>query len=138
MNGTRESAHYGPIRERMVRGRPVVLDGGIGTEILRRDVTWADHQLLERPAVVRAIHQDYVKAGADVISTNTFQLTRRALFNHFRDDAHRRHVGAPDLDDRAERLLRAAARLAVQARDGAAEGRPVAVAGAITTLEWCF
>src|SRR5205085_7697643 len=138
MSGTRETAHYGPIRERMARSQPVILDGGIGTEILRRDVTWAYHQLLERPAVVRAIHQDCVRAGADVISTNTFQLTRRALFNHFRDEAHRRQIGPADLDDRAERLLRAAARLAVESRDAVADGRPVAVAGAITTLEWCF
>ncbi len=138
MSGTRETAQYGPIRERMARGQTVILDGGIGTEILRRDVTWADHQLLERPAVVRAIHQDYVRAGADVISTNTFQLTRRALFNHFRDEAHRRQVGPADLDNRAEVLLRAASRLAVESRDAVADGRTVAVAGAITTLEWCF
>ncbi len=129
---------YAPIKARLDRGEVVLLDGAIGTEILRRDVTWADHQVLDRPTVIRAIHEDYVRAGADVISTNTFQLTRRALFNHFRDDAHRRHIGAPDLDDRAERLLRAATELAIAARDATADGRPVAVAGAITTLEWCF
>ena len=138
MNAVRETPHYGPLRERLARGQTVVLDGGIGTEILRRDVTWADHQVIDRPTVVRAIHRDYVEAGADVISTNTFQLTRRALYNHFRDDAHRQQVGAGDLEDRAERLLRAATTLAVEARDAAANGRPVAVAGAITTLEWCF
>ena len=138
MSTVRETPHYGPLRERMARGEMVILDGGIGTEILRRDVTWADHQVLDRPTVVRAIHRDYVLAGADVISTNTFQLTRRALYNHFRDDAHREQVGARDLQDRAARLLHAAARLAVEERDAAANGRPVAVAGAITTLEWCF
>jgi methionine synthase I (cobalamin-dependent) len=138
MSTVRETPNYGPLRERLARGGTVVLDGGIGTEILRRDVTWADHQVLDRPTVVRAIHRDYVEAGADVISTNTFQLTRRALYNHFRDDAHRQQVGARDLEDRVERLLRAAARLAVETRDAAANGRPVAVAGAITTLEWCF
>jgi S-methylmethionine-dependent homocysteine/selenocysteine methylase len=138
MSSVRETPHYGPLRERLAQGGTVVLDGGIGTEILRRDVTWADHQVLDRPTVVRAIHRDYVDAGADVISTNTFQLTRRALYNHFRDDAHREQVGAGDLHDRAERLLRAATKLAVEARDAAANGRPVAVAGAITTLEWCF
>ena len=138
MNAVRETPHFGPLRERLARGQTVVLDGGIGTEILRRDVTWADHQVIDRPTVVRAIHRDYVEAGADVISTNTFQLTRRALYNHFRDDAHRQQVGAGDLEDRAERLLRAATTLAVEARDAAANGRPVAVAGAITTLEWCF
>jgi methionine synthase I (cobalamin-dependent) len=129
---------YEPIRERLERGELVILDGAIGTEILRRDMTWADHQVLSRPAAIRRIHEDYVRAGADVISTNTFQLTRRALFNHFRDAEHRAYIGAPDLEDRADRLLRAAARLAVEARDATAGDRPVAVAGAITTLEWCF
>jgi S-methylmethionine-dependent homocysteine/selenocysteine methylase len=138
MSNLRETPHYGPLRERLAKGGTVVLDGGIGTEILRRDVTWADHQVLDRPTVVRAIHTDYVEAGADVISTNTFQLTRRALYNHFRDDTHRKHVGPADLENRAEVLLRAATKLAVEARDAAANGRPVAVAGAITTLEWCF
>jgi methionine synthase I (cobalamin-dependent) len=138
MTARRESPTYAPLRERLARGGTVILDGGIGTEILRRDVTWADHQVLDRPTVVRAIHRDYVEAGADVISTNTFQLTRRALYNHFRDDAHREQIGPSDLHDRAERLLRAATKLAVEARDAAANGRPVAVAGAITTLEWCF
>jgi S-methylmethionine-dependent homocysteine/selenocysteine methylase len=138
MSAIRETPHYGPLHERLAQGGTIVLDGGIGTEILRRDVTWADHQVLDRPTVVRAIHRDYIEAGADVISTNTFQLTRRALYNHFRDEAHRKQVGATDLDDRAERLLRAAARLAVETRDATATVRPVAVAGAITTLEWCF
>ena len=47
MSTVRETPHYGPLRERMARGEMVILDGGIGTEILRRDVTWADHQVLD-------------------------------------------------------------------------------------------
>lgn len=129
---------YAAILEKLGRGQVVVLDGAIGTEILRRDLTWADHQLKRRPDVVRALHADYVAAGADVISTNTFQLTRRAFLNHFRDLAHLRHIGAPGLEERWIDLLRAGVQLAREARDQAAGGRPVAVAGAMTTLEWCF
>jgi len=129
---------YAPIRERLAARHTVVLDGGIGTEILRRNVTWADHQLASRPDFVSEIHEDYIRSGAEVISTNSFQLCRRALYNHFRDDAHRRHIGASDLDDRADKLLAASVRLALDARRrAAAEGR-VAVAAAVTTLEWCF
>ena len=115
-----------------------MLDGAIGTEILRRDVTWADHQNLARPDVIRALHADYVKAGADVLSTNTFQLTKRAMRNHFRDDDHMTRVGVPGLLERTDDSLRAAVQLCVDARKQAANGRPVAIAGAITTLEWCF
>jgi S-methylmethionine-dependent homocysteine/selenocysteine methylase len=129
---------YDAIRSKLSRRELVILDGGIGTEILRRNVTWADHQLASRPEFVRTIHEDYIRAGADVISTNSFQLCRRALFNHFRDDAHRRHIGARDLDDRADRLLAASVHLAREARERAKVNRPVAVAAAITTLEWCF
>jgi len=129
---------YQPIREKLQRKEVVILDGAIGTEILRRNVTWADHQLANKPDFVRGIHEDYIRAGAEVISTNSFQLCRRALYNHFRDDAHRRHIGARDLDERAGKLLAASVRLAREARERVAPKRAVAVAAAITTLEWCF
>ena len=126
--------HYAPIRDRLLKHQPVILDGAIGTEILRRDVTWADHQNLARPDVIRQLHRDYVDAGADVISTNTFQLTKRSLRGHFRDRAHMERIGVAGLEERPEASLRAAVALCQEARDG----RPVAIAGAITTLEWCF
>ena len=129
---------YQPIREKLQRKEVVILDGAIGTEILRRNVTWADHQLANKPDFVRGIHEDYIRAGAEVISTNSFQLCRRALYNHFRDDAHRCHIGARDLDERAGKLLAASVRLAREARERVAAKRAVAVAAAITTLEWCF
>jgi S-methylmethionine-dependent homocysteine/selenocysteine methylase len=129
---------YQAIRERLKSGQTVILDGGIGTEILRRNVTWADHQLANQPEFVRGIHLDYIRAGANVISTNSFQLCRRALYNHFRDEAHRHRIGARDLDGRADKLLAASIRLAIQARGEAGATHPVAVAAAVTTLEWCF
>jgi S-methylmethionine-dependent homocysteine/selenocysteine methylase len=132
------SSHYRAVAEKLARGQTVILDGAIGTEILRRNVTWADHQLAQRPDFVRGIHEDYIRAGADVISSNSFQLCRRALYNHFRDAWHRRHIGARDLNDRANRLLAASVHLAIEARERTTAGRPVAVAAAVTTLEWCF
>jgi S-methylmethionine-dependent homocysteine/selenocysteine methylase len=129
---------YAPIRAKLERHQLVVLDGAIGTEILRRDVTWADHQLLTRPDVVRAIHADYLAAGADVISTNTFQLTRRGFVQHFKDVEHMRHIGAADLETRWVELLTAGVRLAAEARAQAGLAGQTAVAGAMTTLEWCF
>jgi len=129
---------YQSVKAKLQNGKTVILDGAIGTEILRREVTWADHQLRKRPDVVRAIHADYLAAGADVISTNTFQLTRRAFRQHFKDDAHMRHIGAPDLETRWADLLRAGVTLAAEARAAAGLEHPVAIAGAMTTLEWCF
>ena len=129
---------YAYVHDKLVHGRLVVLDGAIGTEILRRDVTWADHQLKRRPDVVRAIHADYLRAGADVISTNTFQLSRRGFSQHFKDVEHMRHIGAPDLETRWADLIRAGVQLAREARAEAGRADRAAVAGAMTTLEWCF
>jgi S-methylmethionine-dependent homocysteine/selenocysteine methylase len=129
---------YASISEKLASGRPVILDGAIGTEILRRHVTWADHQLQRQPDLVRAIHADYLAAGADVLSTNTFQLSRRGFAQHFKDVEHMRHIGAADLETRWADLIRAGVRLASDARDSAGLSEQVAVAGAMTTLEWCF
>ncbi len=129
---------YTAIRERIDSGELVILDGAIGTEILRRNLSWADHRLLDEPDAVCRLHEDYVRAGADVITTNSFQLARRSFLNHFRDEAHMRHIGAPDLDRRASLMLAESVALARQARENVAAGRPVAIAGAVTTLEWCF
>jgi methionine synthase I (cobalamin-dependent) len=130
-------SHYDEIRERIFNDKYVILDGAIGTEILRRDVSWADHQNLSRPDVIRALHEDYITAGADVITTNTFQLTRRAILNHFKDEAHMNHIGAPGIGDKAPKQLRAAVELCKEARRNKGKSN-VAIAGAITTLEWCF
>jgi homocysteine S-methyltransferase len=129
---------YAAVQRKLASDETVILDGAIGTEILRRQVTWADHQLQKRPDVVRAIHADYLAAGADVISTNTFQLTRRAFRQHFKDEQHMRHIGAPDLDTRWADLLAAGVRIAAEARTEAGLDQRVAIAGAMTTLEWCF
>jgi len=124
---------YQYIKEKLAQRETIILDGAIGTEILRREVTWADHQLMSRPEFVRTIHADYINAGAEVISTNSFQLCKRALFNHFRDDVHRKQVGASDLDTRANTLLAQSVKLAVEAREHTKAERPVAVAAAHST-----
>jgi len=124
-------------RAALAAGDIVILDGGIGTEILRRGSNWASHQIDSDPDLVRAIHTDYIAAGADVITTNTFQLSQRSFRNHFNDEAQMATTGAVELDGRAADLITAAAALARQARRN--EGRPeVSIAGAMTTLEWCF
>ena len=41
-------------------GRTVILDGGIGTEILRRGSNWASHLIQSDPDLVRQISADYI------------------------------------------------------------------------------
>ena len=125
-------------RARKLReGDVIILDGGVGTEILRRGSNWASHQIQSDPGLVRAIHADYIAAGADVITTNTFQLSQRSFRNHFNDDEQMAALGAVELDARAAELISEAVRLAIEAR--AESGREdVSIAGSMTTLEWCF
>src|SRR5213593_5221505 len=128
---------YSRLKHRLGCGEIVILDGGIGSEMLRRGVTWEGHKVESEPDAIRAIHADYIRAGADVISTNTFQLARRSYLNHFADPDHMRRIGAPDLETRARVLIREGVKRALEARDQAGRGN-VCVAGAMTTLDWCF
>ncbi len=63
-------------REELER-RVLVLDGAMGTEILRRrgeKPEFAEQLNLDEPELILSIHRDYVEAGADIIETNTFSL----------------------------------------------------------------
>jgi len=89
--------------------KPILLDGGMGQEIYNRGGKggygeWAVAALYEDPQMVREIHLDYIRAGADVITTNTYGTTR------VRMDA----VG---MEDRFEALVRTAGELASEARE---------------------
>jgi S-methylmethionine-dependent homocysteine/selenocysteine methylase len=102
----------------------VVLDGGMGTEIEARGArmdheAWCGLANLERPDLVREIHEDYIRAGADVVIANTFPTNRAAL-------------AAAGCGDRFDAANRAAVEAAIEARERA--GRPVAVAGSMSLL----
>lgn len=63
-------------------GGPAVLwDGAVGTQLLARGLSGQAPELwnLERPEVLVAIHADYLKAGAQVVQTNTFGANRIKL-----------------------------------------------------------
>ncbi len=117
----------------------VLLDGGVGTEILRRGVYWRCHGIEQHPEAVRQVHADYLAAGADVIRTNTLQLSGRSYLDLFHGLEHMRRIGAKDLEHKAGKLVRQAAELARDAcRQGGRETGGVAVAGVVSPLEHCF
>ena len=130
---------YQVIKEKLSRGHTVLLDGGVGTEILRRGVYWRCHGIERRPEMVRQAHADYLAAGADVIKTNTFQLNRRAYLSLFHGLEHMRRIGAKDLEQKAGNLVRQAVELAREARRQAGrESDGVAIAGVISPLEHSY
>jgi hypothetical protein len=55
----------------------IILDGAQGTELERRGCKlgasklWSAQLLLDDPAMVKAVHADYLNAGSDIISTFT-------------------------------------------------------------------
>ncbi|MFH1762830.1 MAG: bifunctional homocysteine S-methyltransferase/methylenetetrahydrofolate reductase [Gemmatimonadota bacterium] len=69
-------------REMMDDPRPHLFDGGMGTELYSRGVfihRSFDEANLSRPELVAQIHTEYVKAGAEIILTNTFGANRPVL-----------------------------------------------------------
>lgn len=128
---------YASVRERLKQGEVVILDGGIGSELVRRGVRWRGHGMRTDGDAVRALHEEYLAAGADLIRTNTFQLNHRIYRNVFRDLAHMRHIGAPGLEQRAAELTRRAVALAREARERTGRDE-VPIAGVMAPLEHCF
>ena len=62
--------------------RVIVADGAMGTVLYSRGVfinRCFDELNLSSPDMVRQIHQEYAKAGAEILETNTFGATRQRL-----------------------------------------------------------
>jgi homocysteine S-methyltransferase len=80
----------------------LVLDGALATELERRgadlkDPLWSAKILLERPAMIQAVHLDYFLAGADIATTATYQATfegfgRRGITGREAEEFMRRAV----------------------------------------------
>ncbi|MDY6826932.1 MAG: homocysteine S-methyltransferase family protein [Bacillota bacterium] len=57
----------------------LIFDGAIGTEMAARGGDTGVESNLSNPQTVLAIHRDYVRAGADMLITNTFILNRISM-----------------------------------------------------------
>ncbi|MEA2012360.1 MAG: bifunctional homocysteine S-methyltransferase/methylenetetrahydrofolate reductase [Verrucomicrobiota bacterium] len=68
--------------DKALKSQVLIFDGAMGTEIYRRDVfinVCFDGLNLSSPDLIRAIYNDYLEAGADVITTNSFGANRAKL-----------------------------------------------------------
>jgi S-methylmethionine-dependent homocysteine/selenocysteine methylase len=106
-------------------GTLVVIDGGMGSELEAQGATmdheaWSGLVNLADPGLVRRVHDDYVRAGADVLITNTFMSG----------------TGPLERAGEGERF-EAANRNAVRAaRDAAATAeRPIVIAGSVSVTQ---
>lgn len=104
------------ILSRLAGGERLLLDGATGSELQRRGVSvskgatperlgaWSATAMGDAPEVVREIHEDYLRAGADIITTNSFSTNRVRL----------KFVG---LAHKMEAYTRLSAEIAREARD---------------------
>ncbi len=108
-----------------------ILDGAIGTELRARGVEVRDYEsslwsalaCVEAPEAVTRLHQDYIEAGADLITLNNYAITPVLLAREGREN---------DL----EALIAATAACAVEARDKA--DREVLLAGSLPPLNTSY
>jgi len=99
----------------------------MGTELEARGASmdgdaWCGLVNLRDPDLVRAVHEDHIRAGADVVTTNTFMSGLGPMTR----------AGVGDQFGRGMRNALAAAR---EARDSVAE-RPVVIAGSVGAAGW--
>ena len=91
--------------ERLNRG-PVLCDGAMGTLLYAKGVfinRCYDELNISQPEMVGTIHADYVKAGAEVLETNTFGA------NHYRLLRHGLEARVEEINRAGVQLARAAA-----------------------------
>ncbi len=70
--------------ERLNDNEIILLDGGVSTEIQKRGVAmdsdvWSGLAHKSHPEVVLQVHEDYIRAGAQVITANTYSTARHVL-----------------------------------------------------------
>ena len=104
--------------ERLQKG-VLLCDGAMGTLLYTRGVSYYqcfDELNLSNPQVVQKVHQDYIKAGAEIIETNTFGANRFKLATH-------------GFEEKVRDINLKGAKLAREARE--IEGKDIFVAGSI-------
>lgn len=96
-----------------------ILDGGMGQELIKRagkaTSLWSVQALIDNLGMVRAVHDEYFAAGAEIATANTYSVLPDRLAHH-------------GLEDRMEILQKIACQQAVEARDAHGSGR---VAGSL-------
>ena len=104
----------------------IVLDGATGSEIARlgaemNSSAWCGVANKTHPDIVRQVHEEYIRAGADVVTANTFSTSRHVL------------AGA-GLADETVSINARAVELAREAVHNVSPERPIAVAGSMSNM----
>ncbi len=101
-----------------------ILDGGMSRELQRlgaelKQPEWSALALINAPDIVRQVHAEFIEAGADVVTTNSYALVPF-------------HIGEERFRKDGASLIALSGRLAREAAD--ASGRKVTVAGSLPPI----
>ena len=107
--------------ERLSSGPPIVGDGGMGTLVMSAvaRLRCPEEANLRAPESVLSLHLGFIRAGAELIETNTFGASRHKLRTHY-------------LEDDVKAINERAVKIAREARE--VSGRDVFIAGSIGPL----
>ena len=113
---------YSFIKQKLDQGRVVILDGGIGAELEKNGANmdqdlWCGKCSVDSPELVRKVHERYIDAGADVITTNTYGTTPISMKQYGYDN-----------------LIEKYNQKSVQLAKEAAKNKNVAIAGSVSTF----
>ena len=82
---------YNLIKQRLENNDIIILDGAIGAELEKKGAKmhkdlWCGTCSVESPDLVKKVHEEYILAGADIITTNTYATTPIAMKQYGFDD----------------------------------------------------
>ena len=83
---------YDPIKTKLENNKIIILDGGMGAELEKNGAEmdkhmWCGKCSVDHPELVRKVHEDYINAGADVITTNTYSTTPISMRQYGYEDS---------------------------------------------------
>lgn len=118
------------LQKKLKNGECVILDSAMGSEIQSRGIhttlpLWSADALFENADIVQKIHEDNIKAGAEIIITDTFRTTKRAFLKK-------------GIEEQASAMAKKAVAAARNAITAVKPKHEVYIAASVAPLEECY
>ena len=115
---------YSLIKKKLENKEVIILDGSMGAELEKKGAPmdknlWCGKCSIDSPELVKKVHQEYIDAGADIITTNTYATTPISMRQH-------------GLSESIEEYNQVSVKIAQDAVKDS--GKDVAVAGSVSTF----
>ena len=111
--------------------KPLIMDGAMGTELMRRGIElplplWSSMSNIDQYDLVMNIHKDYIEAGSDILTTNTFRTTPRTF------------IKAGYSKNESKLISEQCCNMAIEAAKHAVKKENTLIAGSVAPLEDCY